>query len=668
MAPWVPLVNHSHFSLLRGLSKPEQMAERVVQCGYQACALTDNGSIAGVPAFVKAMNDVCTCGHPKRLHDKGKRCQKGCGCQEFAKANVKAIAGCDFNICSQDASVQNETNAALSHLVVIAKGPVGWKGLIKATSASNKPEFFYKKPRLDLERLAAFANDQFFVLSGHVGTELSNCLFKDMRTIYLSSTPDEARKGLAENGRETALLLIKKYKALFGPDNFYISLELIDQGNLPATVVIAGLLQKLAIETKTPVVAVANSHYPTEQDAADHRVVLCCGLETTRKELQRKIEVGSDPSLSVFVKSNRYHIPLPEEIKKFHLDAELANSVDIAQKCETVKVSGQPMLPVFACPNNESPDEYVRNLCRKGWKGKIQGKVSDEKIPEYVARVKHELQVLLDAKLSSYFLIVADYIEYAKNVLKCRVGKGRGSAAGCLVSYLLGITSIDPLPFGLIFERFYNAGRNTKDRVALPDIDSDFPIRFREQVLEYIRKKYGNDHVCQMATFSRMQGRGALKDVLRTMERCSFEEMNKITEHIPDESQIIDSLQEMLEETGEASIIRWALENNGEALKEWCFIDEQGGLDGPYALDFAQAIRLEGTKRAQGKHASGLIISSEVLADIVPMVYDKSSGQQIVAVDMRDAEEMGLVKFDILGLRTLDCVMDAESIIRTGKI
>lgn len=241
------------------------------------------------------------------------------------------------------------------------------------------------------------------------------------------------------------------------------------------------------------------------------------------------------------------------------------------------------------------------------------------------------------------------------------------SAAGCLVSYLIGITNVDPIKYDLLFERFYNAGRNTADRVALPDIDVDFEARYRQDVIQYLRDKYGADKVCQMSTFSRMQGRAAMKDVLRAHSRCSEEEANRITEFIPDESEISDQLQEMREETGEASIIRWALEHNGDKLKDWCYLDEAGELQGPLALDFAQAIRLEGTKRNMGKHASGVIISSEPLAEICPMLTDKSTGHAVIGVDMTDAEKMGFVKFDILGLQSLDKIHRAQNMIRKGS-
>jgi DNA polymerase III alpha subunit len=180
-------------------------------------------------------------------------------------------------------------------------------------------------------------------------------------------------------------------------------------------------------------------------------------------------------------------------------------------------------------------------------------------------------------------------------------GPGRGSAAGCLVSYLIGITSIDPIKYQLLFERFFNAARAS----SMPDIDVDVPINKREQIIEYIKNKYGHDKVSQMITFNTMKGRGALKDVLRVYGNIGFEEMNRITKNIPDEAKIADELQEMKEETGEASIIRWALENNSEKLKEWCYIDDNGELQGPLAKRFEQAIRLEGTKSNQSKHCRG---------------------------------------------------------------
>lgn len=208
----------------------------------------------------------------------------------------------------------------------------------------------------------------------------------------------------------------------------------------------------------------------------------------------------------------------------------------------------------------------------------------------------------------------------------------------------------------------------TAARTALPDIDSDFEVDRREDIISYIKEKYGKERVAQMATYGKIMGRGALKEVLRGHSACSFEEMNEITKFIPDEASITDDLQEMMEEDGEASILKWALENNKKDLAKWCEIKEDGTLDGPFSQFFNQAIRLEGTIKSQGKHASGIIICSENLADICPMIYDKNTNEQIVGCKMNNAEEIGLIKNDILGLACLDKLHSATEKIKAGFI
>jgi DNA polymerase-3 subunit alpha len=245
-------------------------------------------------------------------------------------------------------------------------------------------------------------------------------------------------------------------------------------------------------------------------------------------------------------------------------------------------------------------------------------------------------------------------------------GPGRGSAAGCLVSYLIGITSIDPIKYHLLFDRFYNSGRNTKDRVSMPDIDVDVPIEKREDIITYIKNKYGNNQVSQMVTFNTIKGRGAIKDVLRVYGNISFEEMNRITKNIPDEAKIADELQEMKDEYGEASIIRWALENQGEKLKDWCHIDENNELQGPLAKRFEQAIRLEGTKVNQSKHAAGVVIADTDLSTICPTIYDTKTKTKIAGMEMEDLESIGIVKFDILGVAMLDKIMYISKYLKEG--
>jgi DNA polymerase-3 subunit alpha len=200
----------------------------------------------------------------------------------------------------------------------------------------------------------------------------------------------------------------------------------------------------------------------------------------------------------------------------------------------------------------------------------------------------------------------------------------------------------------------------------MPDIDVDVPINKREFIIQYIKEKYGFNKVSQMVTFNTIKGRGALKDVLRVYGNISFEEMNRITKNIPDEAKIADELQEMKEETGEASIIRWALENNEDKLREWCYIDENNELQGPLAKRFEQAIRLEGTKSNQSKHAAGIAISSEPLDELCPMIYDNKNDQLIAGMEMQDLESIGIIKFDILGVAMLDKIMTIQNLLEEG--
>ena len=352
-------------------------------------------------------------------------------------------------------------------------------------------------------------------------------------------------------------------------------------------------------------------------------------------------------------------------MKALHTEEEIANTNYVNSLIESYDILSKAKLPPFECPKGYDDAEYLRELCRKGWREKIANVIPKEDHQIYVDRIKYELDVLQGANLSSYFLIVQDIVNYVRSQ-GWLPGPGRGSAAGCLVSYLIGITSIDPIKHNLFFDRFYNSGRNTKDRISMPDIDVDVPINKRENIIEYIKNKYGHDKVSQMVTFNTIKGRGALKDVLRVYGNISFEEMNRITKNIPDEAKIADELQEMKEETGEASIIRWALENNADKLKEWCYIDENGELQGPLAKRFEQAIRLEGTKSNQSKHAAGIVISSEPLKDSCPMVYDTKNGQLMAGMEMQHLEGMGIIKFDVLGVAMLDKVMTIQDLLQEG--
>jgi DNA polymerase-3 subunit alpha len=465
--------------------------------------------------------------------------------------------------------------------------------------------------------------------------------------------------------RSLAIEHIAKLKDIFGKDNFFLETQLMDLEFLPAQQDLTDCIRSLAQITNTKAICTPDAHYANQEDSADQRILLCNNLKTTLADINRKILNNEDAPMGCFFKSDNYYILSSEDMNKIHTEEEIENTNLVASLCDDFDITSKPILPPFTCPNNQSPEEYLRQLCRNGWRDKISNNISESDQKIYVDRIKYELEILQNAGLSSYFLIVSDIVDQVRknNWLP---GPGRGSAAGCLVSYLIGITSIDPIKYDLIFERFYNAGRNSGDRISMPDIDVDVPINKREYIIDYIKNRYGQEKVSQMITFNTMKGRGALKEVLRVYGNISFEEMNNITKNIPDEAKIADELQEMKEDTGEASIIRWSLENQVDKLKEWCYLMDDGSLAGPLAKRFEQAIRLEGTKSNQSKHAAGVVISSQNLSDICPMVYDSKNKQTIAGMEMQDLESLGVIKFDILGVAMLDKIMTISNTLKQG--
>ena len=620
---YIPLHVHSHFSLLDGLSKPEQIAERCKEIGANTCALTDHGNIAGAVKFYTAMK----------------------------KAKIKPILGCELYICEKDPKIQEKENRDLSHFIVLAKNYKGWKDLIKIVSESNKPEHYYHKPRLDLETLGKLNSGNLLAITGHLGSTLADAILDEYT--------------LKPNWLELGISHVNKLKKLF---NNYVFLEaqLMDKDNLIIQKDLTNAIRKIGKETASYVICTPDAHYCRREDAVDQRILLCNNIKTTFPEISRKISNDEDVPLSCFFTSDSYHIPSQEEIAALHTLEEISNTNFVANLIEDYDILSKPKLPPFDCPNGYNQDEYLRQLCRNGWREKIVDTISQEEQQPYLDRIKYELEVLQGAGLSSYFLIVQDIVNYVRknNWLP---GPGRGSAAGCLVSYLIGITSIDPIKYGLLFDRFYNAGRNTDDHISMPDIDVDVPIDKRELIIEYIKNKYGHDKVSQMITFNTIKGRGALKDVLRVYGNISFDEMNNITKNIPDEAKIADELQEMKEETGESSILRWALENNVDKLREWCYIDGNEQLQGPLSKRFEQSIRLEGTKSNQSKHAAGIAISSEPLSEICPMIYDSRNKQVIAGMEMQDLESIGIIKFDILGVAMLDKIMTIQDLLSNNE-
>lgn len=624
MKKYTPLHVHSMYSLLDGLSKPTQIADRCEEIGAKSCALTDHGNIAGAIKFYTQMKS----------------------------RGIKPILGCELYICDQDASLQSKENRSLSHLLVLAKNYDGWQSLIKIVSESNKPEHYYHKPRLDLNRLGEMLDGNLIGICGHLGSTLANKLVEN--------------DTIVSDWKNIGTEYVGRFKDIFGKDNFFLEAQLMDKDNLEIQSSLTDCIRELSKITYTKTVCTPDAHYCKKEDAVDQRVLLCNNLKTTFPEINRKLNNNEDIGLSAFFSSDNFHILSQEEINALHTEEEIDNTNLVDSMCEEYNILSKPNLPPFACPDGYDDAEYLRQLCRNGWRDKIANHVPESEHQVYVDRIKYELDVLQGADLSSYFLVVQDIVNHVRtnNWLP---GPGRGSAAGCLVSYLIGITNIDPIKYNLMFDRFYNAGRNTDDHISMPDIDVDVPINKREDIIQYIKDKYGHDKVSQMITFNTIKGRGALKDVLRVYGNITFDEMNNITKNIPDEAKIADELQIMKDETGEASIIRWALENNGDKLKEWCHIDKNGELQGPLAKRFEQSIRLEGVKSNQSKHAAGIAISANPLNEICPMVYDSKNQQMIAGMEMQDLESIGIVKFDILGVAMLDKIMTIQDLLKQGE-
>lgn len=525
--------NFTHYSLLKGFSKPSELANICADNNYPACGIADYKTISGCVSFYQACK----------------------------KVGIKPILGCSFD-----------------NYAVFAKNKDGWNDLIEMVSAI--PE----DGDLDIK----------------TSREISE--------------------------RDNLICITKmKLKDKYCDDDTYAADE-----------------------------AITKSYYVQQSQAHLHRILLCSELKTTLPKVQKQLRKNELPFdiADYFTNDNKYIIP-----------SQCSKTLEeIYNKCEDYDILSPPMLPKFDCPNGLSEEEYLKVLAREGWKRHLidTGKVKkSEDKQKYLDRFNTELQVIKDANLFGYFLIVQDIIRHV-NESGWMSGPGRGSAAGCLISYLIGITQIDPVEYDLLFERFYNAGRNVDGHVSLPDIDMDVPGKKRDDVIDYLKGKYGKDHVSQMITFGRLQGRSAIKEVLRVNDACSFAEMNAITKSIPNEAEISDQLADMDDE--DRSIIRWALLNRSDELRDFCHILENGKLDGDYAQYFQQAIDIEGTFKTQGKHAAGVVISKDPLHIVCPMVKQKGSTEKIAGLEMADLEALGHVKFDVLGINLLDKLMKIKEI------
>lgn len=529
----------------------------------------------------------------------------------------------------------------VSSLTLIAKNHKGFLELVKINNLCQTKEDLC----VDWGSIGSVVEgDNLILLTGGMGSELANSLFSDLNA-YKKRTYEEVKGLVKQDWQKSISNCIFEYEQIFGKSNVVLEVQLSQE--FPINSLVSTTMRWAAGKYELKSIASPNSYYIEKSDAQDQRILLCNELKTTLKNVSLRYDI--EFGLENFFRTNSYSILSYTEIFEKYSMEEVRNTLLIGESCEQYSILSKPILPT-----QSNSVENLRQKARDGWVRKIVPYVLSERFPEYTERIKSELKVIEDANLSDYFLIIIDICDFARKN-KILIGPGRGSAAGCLVSYLTDITQVDPIRFNLMFERFYNAGRNTKDEVALPDIDLDFPPSKRDDILNYVRKKYGHDRVGQICTFSKMMGRCVLKDILRIHDALSFDEIQKITDNIPDKAKIADELQEMIEEDEDedVTVIRWSLLNRPDKFKDYCTLKD-GKCEGPLASIFEQAMRLEGTPKSTSKHASGVVVSSDKMTDTVPLLKDKSSDEMLVAIELKDSEKYGLVKFDILGIAVLD--------------
>lgn len=568
---------NTHYSLLLGYGKPDQILKQCANLQMPACAITDYNSLSGAVNFYK----------------------------NAKKNKVKPIIGSRIN-------VRNPKTGAFGYLNVYAKNKQGWFELIKLCSSL----YLNDEVVVDIDELRKYSNLAYMVCgrdsimdaeSMKVLTDLNADVFVGIDNVNKNSYTVDNLKGIADT-----------YK-----------------------------LNVLA----APLVA-----YSDKKDKFDHLTLFSSHLKITSNDWA----YNTDQQFSMFEKGD-YSIPLTDDM---YSALELDNLNRFNDLFEDYSILEKPSLPSFPCPDGLSEAEYLRVLCREGWKRKINPlNLSDELRQQYVDQVNKELAVIGKAGLDGYFLIVQDYVNWAKNQ-GWLIGPGRGSAGGCLVSYLTNITSIDPIKYGLLFERFYNEGRNTADHISFPDIDVDFPVDKRDQVIEYIRKRYGDAYVSQVITLSSLQGRGAFKEVLRIHNVCDSKTMDEITKKIPQRDKISDRL----EEDKETSVLRWVLKYEPKVLGDYCKLEDNGEYTGQYAQYVKQAVDIESTFKSFGKHASALVISKQPMNESCPMIREKSGDELICSIEYTEMEDLGKAKMDILGVANLTKLMGVNKLLRTGKL
>ena len=557
---------HSHYSLLDGLPKIDDLLDYAKSLGMDSIAITDHGVLYGAVEFYKK-----------------------------AKAKgIKPIIGVEVYVAFEKLEQKRAgVDGKRYHLVLLAKNEEGYKNLVKLVTKAHLEGFYYK-PRIDEDLLAKHAK-------GLIG--LSACIQGKIPRLLISNRAEEAEA--------TA----KKYKEIFEKDSFY--LELQSHPNIPEQDKANKALIALAKKLDLPLVATNDCHYLRPEDAEAQDVLMLINTNADAKDTERLSMLKEDFSVRPAKKMIEDFKDVPEAVE---------NTQKIAEMCNFEFTLGQTKLPSFPVPDGKTDYDYLRDLCEKGFERKKL-----EKTPAVIERMNYELSVVKETGFSSYFLIVQDFVNWAKDN-RIVVGPGRGSVGGSLVAYLLNITNVNPLDYDLLFQRFLNP-----ERISMPDIDLDFADRRRDEVIKYVSEKYGKDHVAQIITFGTMAARAAIRDVGRALG-YEYSICDKVAKMIPLGFNLKDTLEKITE-------FREAYQSDQKIER---------------LVDLAK--KLEGCARHASTHACGVVISKDSFDDIIPLQYPSQEDQNIITqYEMHSIEDLGILKMDFLGLKNLTIIEDTLS-------